>query len=231
MLPICMEIFEKLVHKQLSHYLDRNNILSENQSGFRPIHSTQTCLLNVSDYLLENMNSGYFTGAVFLDLRKAFDTVHHGRLISKLHHFGVRDLELDWFSSYLSGRQQITKIGDNYSNLAGVNFGVPQGSVLGPLLFTLYINDLANTVSPDSVMFLYADDSAVFTSDKSVEDVSRVLNRDMVEISKWLQVNCLTLNTNKTKCMLFGSQAKLRRSENNLHVVINNTAIDKQYSH
>ena len=126
----------------------------------------------------------------------------------------------------MSGRQQITKIGDNYSNLAGVNFGVPQGSILGPLLFTLYINDLANTVSPDSVMFLYADDSAVFTRDKSVEDVGRVLNRDMVEISKWLQVNCLTLNTNKTKCMLFGSQAKLRRSENNLHVVINNTAID-----
>ena len=69
-LPICMKIFEKLVHKQLSHYLDRNNILSENQSGFRPIHSTQTCLLNVSDYLLENMNSGYFTGAVFLDLKR-----------------------------------------------------------------------------------------------------------------------------------------------------------------
>ena len=103
---------------------------------------------------------------------------------------------------------------------------MPQGSILGPLLFTLYTNDLANTVSPDSVMFLCADDSAVFTRDKSVEDVGRVLNRDMVEISKWLQVNCLTLNTNKTKCMLFGSQAKLRRSENNLHVVINNTAID-----
>ena len=109
-LPICMKIFEKLVHKQLSVYLDRNNIISENQSGFRPMHSTQTCLLKVSDYLLENMNSGNFTGAVFLDLKKAFDTVHHGRLIRKLHHFGVRGLELDWFSSFLNGRRRQQKL-------------------------------------------------------------------------------------------------------------------------
>ena len=103
---------------------------------------------------------------------------------------------------------------------------MPQGSTLGPLLFTLYINDITSVVSRDTMIFLYADDTAIFSRDKSVDGINRVLNRDMAEISKWLQVNVLTLNANKTKSMLFGTQAKLGRGENNLHVQIDNTPID-----
>ena len=105
-----MKIFEKLVHTQLYTFIDANNILTANQSGFRPKHSTQTCLIDVSDYLLDNMSSGLFTGAVFLDLKKAFDTVHHNVLIKKLESVGMQGLELEWFSSYLNDRYQITKI-------------------------------------------------------------------------------------------------------------------------
>ena len=100
-IPVCMKVFEKIVPTQLYNFIDHNNILSTNQSGFRPMHSTQTCLVDVSDYLLDNMSSGLFTGAVFLYLKKAFDTVRHNVLINKLQSLGIYGLELGWFSSYL----------------------------------------------------------------------------------------------------------------------------------
>ena len=104
--------FEKFVHSQLYHFVTDYNLLSSNQSGFRAMHSTQTCLLEVTDYLLDNFNCGFYTGVVFLVLKKAFDTVHHKVLLNKLQSIGVQGSELNWFESYLSNRQQVTKIGD-----------------------------------------------------------------------------------------------------------------------
>ena len=127
------------------------------------MHSTQTCLLEVTDYLLNNFNSGLYTGVVFLDLKKAFDTVHHKVLLNKLQNIGVQGSELNWFESYLSNRQQVTKIGDFTSNPGFVNFGVQQGSILGPLLFTLYINSLSSVITNNNAkVTLYADDTAIF---------------------------------------------------------------------
>ena len=150
-----------------------HNMISSEQSDFRLKHSILTTLLEVSDYL-KNMDAGHFIGAVFLDLKKAFDTVCHPILINKLQSFGVGSLELDWFTSYLSNRKQITKVGTATSDMASVNFGIPQGSILGPLLFTLYINSLPSIVSNCKVN-LYADDIALFYAGKSVVDTGKKL--------------------------------------------------------
>ena len=120
-----MKIFERLIHNQLYEYIQVNNIMSQNQSGFKPGHSTQTCLLDVTDYLLKNTDKGMFTGAIFLDLKKAFDTVHHGTLINKLSKSGINGPELDWFKSYLSERYQVCKINEEQSDMLPILFGVP----------------------------------------------------------------------------------------------------------
>ena len=143
-----------------------------------------------------------------LDLKKAFDTVCHPILINKLQSFGVGGLELDWFTSYLSNRKQITKVGIATSDMASVNFGVPQGSILGPLLFTLYINSLPSIVSNCKVN-LYADDTALFYAGKSVVDIGEKLTADMSKVAVWMEESRLTLNASKTKAMLFGSHFKL----------------------
>ena len=223
-----MKIFEKLVHSQLYHFVTDYNLLSLNQSGFRAMHSTQTCLLEVTDYLLHNFNSGLYTGVVFLDLKKAFDTVHHKVLLNKLQNIGVQGFELNWFESYLSNRQQVTKIGDFTSNPAFVNFGVPQGSILGPLLFTLYINSLSSVITNNNAkVTLYADDTAIFVKGKSVSNINDIMNTEISKVANWLNENFLTLNVKKTKGMILCNSQKLTRRDTDLKVYINNSLIGR----
>ena len=162
------------------------SLFSSEQLGFRSKHSTLTTLLEVSNYILKNMDAGYFVGAVFLDLKKAFDTVCHPILINKLQSFGVGGLELDWFASYLSNKKQITKVGTATSDMASVNFGVPQGSILGLLLFTLCINSLPSIVS-NGKFNLYTDDTALFYAGKSVDDIGEKVIADMGKVAVWME--------------------------------------------
>ena len=210
-LPAVMKILERAIHKQLYEHLMTNKLLSPSQSGFRPGHSTCTALLDVSDYILKNIDKGNLIGAVFLDLSKAFDMIDHSILKTKLSSIGVRGRSLAWFDNYLSNRTQSVTINGNLSDSLDLKLGVPQGSVLGPLLFIIFINDLPSVVRHCKVV-LYADDTALFFAEKNVQTIQSILQDDLNVAGEWFSGNRLLVNCVKTKVMLFGSNQRLARS-------------------
>lgn len=225
-LPTVSKILEKLVCKQLKLYMNEHEILSRQQSGFRKMHSTMTSLLKVTDEWLESMDKGLYTGAVFIDLKKAFDTVDVNILLNKLESLGVTDNVLHWFRTYLCNRQIFTCLNSTSSNILDVDYGIPQGSTLGPLLFTIYINDLVNRVKHCNI-HLYADDTVLYFSDKNVCNIQRILNIDLNNVHNWLCQNKLSLNVEKTISMLFGSSYMLSKY-NIFNVQISGKAITQK---
>jgi hypothetical protein len=208
-LPIASKIIERAVHKHIYSYVSRNNILNVHQSGFRPSHSTETALVDMVDDWLSNINAGNLTGAVFIDLRKAFDTVNHDKLIKKICNIGASNALLKWLLSYLSQRTQKVSFNGCISNALHVNTGVPQGSILGPLLFLIFVNDVPSTITHSKIS-MYADDTTMYVSGNDVNIISKQLTEDLSAIKVWLDENKLFLNTDKTHVMLIGTGAKLR---------------------
>ena len=160
-IPVTMKMLERAVHDQLYEFLTVNNLISDHQSGFRKKHSTATALAHILDLVNGEIDQGRCCGMVFLDLKKAFDTVNHRCLLQKLEAYGVNANELKWFEAYLYQRTQVTCVNGQLSDPEGVTCGVPQGSILGPLLFILYVNDLPN-VAERCTIALYGDDTALF---------------------------------------------------------------------
>ena len=225
-LPLCMKVFERIVHNQFHTHITTNNLLNPNQSGFRPKHSTTTALIDVTDYLYNQSQNGLITGAIFLDLKKAFDTVNPVILQEKLRAIGVHGTELQWFDNYFTNRTQVVSANGAVSTTQPISCGVPQGSILGPLLFTLYVNDLSS-VAVHSKVVLYADDTAIFVSGKNIEDIQGKLSSDLERISAWLYANKLTLNANKTKTMLFGTNQRLARLDTELSVTAGDIELEQ----
>ena len=221
-LSIVSKIFERIVYDQVESYLSEQKLLYEFQSGFRSVFSTDTCLIHLSDYIRFNLDKGNYVGMVLLDLQKAFDTVDHVILLDKLKMIGVSPDVIRWFQSYLSGRKQCIDIYGTHSSLENVTCGVPQGSILGPLLFLIYVNDMAGVL--DNKLLLYADDSAILVSGKSKYDIERLLTRDLGRVSNWLVDNKLSLHLGKTESILFGSKPKLKK-DSNLNILCNGTVI------
>ena len=153
---------------------------------------------------------------MFLDFSKAFDTVDHSILLTKLNHYGIRGVAYDWFESYLSNRKQYVTYNGSKSSTKTVRCGVPQGSILGPILFLIYINDLAS-ICKKTLPFLFADDTNLFISGENIEKMIEDLNKELMEISHWLKVNKLSLNIKKTHYMLFTSK-KIRPTELNIQI-------------
>ena len=198
------------VYNQLISYINENNILTNSQFGFRKSHSTTTSLLKSTNKWLLNIDKGLINGVLFLDLRKAFDTVDHKILIDKLKLYGITGNTLNWFISYLNKRYQTCKVNNVRSSRKLIECGVPQGSNLGPLLFLLYVNDLPNCID-QAEPSMFADDTNISTSAGSVEKLETQLNIELDKIYRWLVANRLTLNVSKTEYMIIGSRHNLRK--------------------
>ncbi len=223
-LPICSKIMEKIVHKQLYKYFTDNNILYNGQSGFRRQHSTNTALIKTIDKWNVDIDNGNYIGAVFIDLSKAFDMVNHKILINKLSAIGVQGVECKWFKSYLSDRTQCVSINGAKSNPCNIISGVPQGSILGPLLFLLFINDMPEYVK-HSTVDMYADDTLIYVSHTDVNVIEKCLNEDLESIAKWLDNNHMKANVSKTKVMLLGTPNKISKV-NQINIVMNGTDVE-----
>ncbi len=223
-LPAVSKILERTIHNQLYTHITDNNLLSSAQFGFRKNHSTSTCILSLIDRIYKNMDANKLTGVVFLDLKKAFDTVDHNILLKKLKTFNIVDTSIQWFRNYLTNRYQSVKYRGHKSEKLLVATGVPQGSILGPLLFILYINDLGDYLT-DSAVSLYADDTALYASSDSHVDLMLTLRLELSIINEWLAANKLTLNVGKTKYVIFGKKGQTNTIDYNL--TINNQKIAK----
>ena len=201
------KIFEKLLHTRLYKFLVESNSFYKLQFGFREKHSTIHALIKITESIQEAIDNKNFACGVFIDLQKAFDTVNHSILLNKLEYYGIRGLSNKLFQSYLHNRKQYVKINGVKSALAKIIHGVPQGSILGPLLFLIYINDLNNAIE-HSAVFHFADDTNLLYIDSSLKKINKYINHDLKNLCQWLRANKISLNQGKTEILLFKSSQK-----------------------
>ena len=223
---------ERHVHKHLMTYLENHKLLYPLQSGFRKNHSCQSALTYLCDAWLSAINQQKLTGAVFLDLRKAFDLVSHEILAKKLSLYLCNQTSLSFFKSYLENRSQFVLTNGQISSTETVKRGVPQGSVLGPLLFCIFINDLPLSISDPMVScHIFADDTTLHSSAKTISDVQSSLQCGLNDISNWCHSNQMVVHPIKTKCMVITSRQKHQLKQLTLTLSVNNTPLEQVHSH
>ena len=202
LLSIFDRIFEEVMYKRMMHFINVKNILFSAQFGFREGFSTEHAIVGIVSAIQSNMDKHLFTCGIFIDLKKAFDTVNHQILLSKLNHYGFRGIITKWFESFLCHRTQTLEIINQISDVAIIANGVPQESVLGPLLFLLYINDI-HTCSDIFNFYLFADDTNILYADKNLRSLGATVNSELKKLYLWLVSNKSTLNTKKTILLFF----------------------------
>jgi len=201
-LPIFDKVFEKIMHIRLVTFFEKFSVLKQQQFGFQKNRSTSDATLRLVDNISLALKNNNFCCAIFLDLAKAFDTVDHDILLGKLDKIGIRGPVLQWFKSYLKNRYQCVSINGTLSKPIEMKFGVPQGSVLGPLLFSIYINDMPDVTNQFSFT-LFADDTCLLAKHNSLIGLKNIVNNEMPKIDKWLINNKLSLNSSKSFFLLF----------------------------
>ena len=208
LLPLISKVMEKVIRDQTSTFLNSKNLLYTYQSGFRKKHSTDFCLSYLNGKILKGFDRGMMTGMILIDLQKAFDTIDHDVLLQKLYAIGFSKRTVNWFKFYLSNRSFKVNLGNNFSQPASVPCGVSQGSILGPPLFLIYVNDMSQAVKCD--LFLYADDSCLVCQHKDINEIEKQLNVDFSNTCHWFVDNKVSihLGEDKTKSTLFASKFK-----------------------
>ena len=200
---------ERLIYDKVFDFLVRYEILYESQYGFRSGHNTTHATLGIVNIIEDAIESNNYAIGVFCDLSKAFDTLNHDILLTKLHHYGIRNTEWKWFQSYLQGRCQYVELNGYKSSEAPLETGVPQGSVLGPLLFLLYINDLASSTKLRCIKF--ADDTNLLVTGSNLDELIDILNEELETVSDFFKANQLKLNAKKkTRLFAFVKRLYLR---------------------
>jgi retron-type reverse transcriptase len=204
-LPSFSKVFEKAIFNRITDYFDKNKLMTSNQYGFRKNHSTSMALTDLYDRLSIAIDKNDYTAGVFIDLSKAFDTLDHSVLLKKLSHYGIRGLSNDWIANYLSNRQQCVLFNNQLSLYRSISCGIPQGSILSPLLFIIYINDIENASSLLSAI-IFADDTNLFASNSNLKMLCLTLNLELAKMSEWFRANKLSLNVLKTNLIVFGNR-------------------------
>ena len=200
------KIFEKIVATQLTNHLELNKLINKHQFGFQKGLSTEHNLLHLTNFISKTLNSGKFCIGIFLDLKKAFDVVNHGILSKKLFHLGVRDNILRWFQSYLSNRTQKVEINGVLSSPRNINISVLQGSVLGPLLFLCFINDIFSATN--LLTLLFADDTCALAAGDDINELHKLCNTELQKIANWFSANLISVNVSKCKYIIFHNKGK-----------------------
>ena len=221
-LPAISKIMERILYNQIYNYLTTFGLLSNSQFGFRKSHSTATALLECTNEWYVNLDRKLFNLVVFIDLKKAFDTVDHQILFKKLQHYGIKGQAHSLLKSYLTNRSQKCQLNGFVSSEQPIKCGVPQGSILGPLLFLLYINDLPECLD-NTRPRLFADDTNLTASGESLNDIEIAVNSDLENLRNWLMANKLSLNVAKTEFMLIGP--KRMKTDSSLNILIENKQI------
>jgi len=217
------KMLEKVVCLRLYSFLETNNILSGSQFGFRQGHSTVHPMVHFLNYVSNAFEKKHHVIAVFCDLRKAFDTVDHSILFKKLQKMGVKGAELKWFQSYLSNRKQYVCVNGKNSAMKTIKIGVPQGSILGPLLFLIYINDLPLASLLYSLLF--ADDTTLLASGPDINRLFDFVNNELAKVTYFFRQNKLALHPNKTNYMIFTNNAAVKNSNCELFINNNNPGV------
>ena len=207
-LPVIAKCIEYFVSTQITGHMEQNNLFSNRQYGFRKNYSTTYLMLDLFDEVYDSKSKSMKPAIIFLDIRKAFDTVHHEILIDKLRHYGIGGTALIWISNFLHERYQCTKVGNHISTFLEILCGIPQGSILGPLLFSIFINDL-ELICNLSIPYLFADDGALLFKDTCRKSFIN-LKIEIINVRKWLDVNKLSLNLgkDKTRFMVFDNKVE-----------------------
>ena len=211
------KIYEKAFHARIYAFLETNDLFYEHQFGFRKKHSTDHAHLSIIENIKNKIDNKNLACGVFIDLEKAFDTVNHKILLKKLENYGICGISRCWLSDYLTNRKQRVKLENEFSSYQTVTCGVPQGSILGPLLFLVYINDMHRAVK-HSTLYHFADDTNLIYSNKNAKTMKKHVNEDLKLIFQWLCANRLSLNVDKTEFIIFKSSRKLLNDRLTLNI-------------